>query len=351
MNLSNLCLVRRISVHAVLLACILPLPVAAAEHQASVATSGEPASSSPQASDSASQTATGPNLRQNPNDVLRKFEPSADEEYTLGAGDEILVQFPGHTELSGRDIIGPDGRITLMVAGPIEVANLTREAAAKKIEDALSSYYTNLSATVQVERYGSNHINLLGDVKNPGVLSFDQTPTLLEALSRGGIQNRPDGTVPDKCVIYRGDQVVWIDLQGLLATGSPLANVRLRRNDLVFVPAISDKTISVMGQVQHPGEIVLKRTSTLASVLSDAGGLADAAGNNPEIQIVHRSKAGQTQYVRFKALLKPEGGLEISLNPGDVIYIPKSGLAKVGFVMQQLGPLGTIGSFATIAAR
>ncbi len=347
----NLKLALRAFVNAVLIACILPLPATAAEPQAAkIASEGQVSSGSP-ANDSASQDITAANLRQNPNGVLQKFEPPADEEYTLGAGDEILVQFPGHNELSSKDIIGPDGRITLMVAGPIEVANLTREAAAKKIENALSSYYTNLSATVQVEKYGSNHINLLGDVRNPGVLSFDQTPTLLEALSRGGIQNRPDGTIPDRCVIYRGDQVLWVDLQGLLATGSPLANVRLRRNDLVFVPASSDKTVSVMGQVQHPGEIVLKRSSTLASVLSDAGGLADNAGNNPEIEIVHRSKAGQTQYVRFKSLLKPEDGLEISLNPGDVVYVPKAGIAKVGFVLQQLGSLGMIGSFASIAAR
>jgi len=72
-------------------------------------------------------------------------------------------------------------------------------------------------------------------------------------------------------VIYRGEQVYWVDLQELLTTGSPLADLRLRRNDVIFVPALSTKTVTVMGQVQHPGEISLRHDSTLSSILGEAG--------------------------------------------------------------------------------
>ncbi len=321
----------------------------------------KPPDSAPVGSDIAQTTqATGasvagnqqdPKLKLSPIEALRRFEPSADEEYTLGAGDEISIQFPGRLELASKDVIGPDGRITLPLAGPIKVAGLTREAAGQKIAEALSVYYTNLTATVQVEKYGSNHIVLLGSVKNPGVMDFDQTPTLLEVLSKGGIETRPDGNLPDQCVIYRGEQVFWVDLEDLLASGSPLADLRLRRDDVIFVPALSTRNVTVMGQVQHPGEIALRHDSTLSSVLGEAGGISDAAGNNPELQIVHRSKGGTTQYVRFKDLLKPTGGLEVSLNPGDIVYVPKSGLSKVGFVMQQLAPFLTMGSFAALAVH
>jgi polysaccharide export outer membrane protein len=304
-----------------------------------------------QSGDPAQNTPPDPKLKISPLEALRKFEPPVNEEYTLGAGDEISIQYPGRPDLASKDVIGPDGRTTLPLAGPIEVANLTREAAAQKIAEAMSPYYTNLKATVKVEKYGSNHIILLGDVKNPGTVNFDQTPTLLEVLSKGGIETRPDGNVPEQCVIYRGEEVYWIDLQELLATGSPLADLRLRRNDLVFVPAISTRTVTVMGQVQHPGQIVLKHDSTLASILGETGGLSDGSGSNPELQIVHHSKGDRTQYVRFNDLLKPNGGMEISLYPGDIIYVPKSGLSKVGFVMQQLAPFVTMGSFAALAAH
>jgi polysaccharide export outer membrane protein len=293
----------------------------------------------------------GPTLKLNPIEALRRFEPAADEEYTLGAGDEISIQYPGRPDLASKDVIGPDGRMTLPLAGPIKLAGLTREAAGQKIVEALSPYYTKLTATVEVEKYGSNHVTLLGDVKNPGIVNFDQTPTLLEVLSRGGIETRPDGSIPEQCVIYRGDQVYWVELQELLSSGSPLADLRLRRNDVVFVPAVSTRNVTIMGQVQHPGLIALKHDSTLSSVLGEAGGLSDNAGGNPEIQIVHRSKGGKTQYVRFNDLLKPNGGMEVSLYPGDIVYVPKSGMSKMGFVMQQLAPFLTMGSFAAMAAR
>ena len=312
--------------------------------------SGDPPQSVHQVGNSVPENPADPKLKLSPTETLRKFEPPADEEYTLGAGDEVSIQYPGRTELATKDVIGPDGRITLPMAGPILVANLTREAAADKIAAALSAYYTHITATVEVMKYGSNHVTLLGDVKNPGPINFDQTPTLLEVLSKGGVATRLDGSFPEQCVIYRGDQVLWVELQELLATGSPLADLRLRRNDVIFVPALSSRTVSVLGQVQHSGEIALRHDSTLTSILGEAGGLSDGAGSNPEFQIIHRSKGGKTQYVRFKDLLDPTRGLEISLYPGDVIYVPKSGLAKAGFVMQQLAPFLSIGSVATAVA-
>ena len=311
----------------------------------------DPAQRANQSGDSNPENSTDPKLKLSPLETLRRFEPPIDEEYTLGAGDELSIQYPGRPELASKDVIGPDGRITLPIAGPIEVANLTREEAAHKISVALSAYYTNLTATVEVMKYGSNHVTLLGDVKSPGLINFEQIPTLLEVLSKGGIETRPDGNLPEQCVIYRGEQVLWVDLQELLSTGSPLADLRLRRNDVIFVPAISTRSVTVMGQVQHPGQIVLKHNSTLTSILGEAGGVSDTAGNNPELQIVHRSKGGSTQYVHFKDLLRPTGGMEISLYSGDVIYVPKSGLSRMGFVMQQLAPFLSLGSFAAIAAH
>jgi len=291
-----------------------------------------------------------PALKLSSAEMLRRFEPAADEEYTLGAGDEIAIQFPGRPELTETTTIGPDGRITLPLAGPIAIAGLTREAAAQKIASALMAYYTNVAATLEVVKYGSNHVTLLGNVRNPGQINFEQTPTLLELLSRGGIEARADGTLPDQCVIYRGDRVFWVDLQELLVTGSPLADLRLRRNDLVYVP-VTTRTVTVVGQVQHPGEIPLRRDSTLSSILGAAGGLSDGAGNNPELEVVHRFKGGRTQYLRFRDLLKPTGGMEISLYPGDVIFVPKSGVAKVGFVLQQLAPALMMGSIAAVAVH
>ena len=79
--------------------------------------------------------------------------------------------------------------------------------------------------------------------------------------------------------------------------------------------------------------------------------MSDEAGGNPEIQIVHRSKGDKTQYIRFKDLLKPNGGMEVSLYPGDIVYVPKSGFSRMGFVMQQLAPFVSMAGFAALAVH
>jgi polysaccharide export outer membrane protein len=189
------------------------------------------AQDAPQTPD-ASQGQQDPKLKPNPLEVLRNFEPAEDEEYRLGKGDEIAVDFAGRPELSAKLVIGPDGRITLPLAGDIVLAGLTRSQAAAAIEAALTPYYANLAAQVAVTKYTANKVLLLGAVEKPGVITFDGTPTLLEALTRGGMNTSKDkpSQIPERCAIYRGhDQVVWVDLRALLNSGNALADLRLRR--------------------------------------------------------------------------------------------------------------------------
>ena len=72
----------------------------------------------------------------------------------------------------------------------------------------------------------------------------------------------------------------------MMESGNALADLRLRRDDVVYVPSTTERFISVLGEVQHPGAIPLAFNSTLASILAQAGGITDQAGNNPHIQIV-----------------------------------------------------------------
>ena len=151
---------------------------------------GQAGSAAPEASAPAAtqaQQPPDPQLKPNPMEALRKFEPAADEEYRLGRGDEITIYFSGRPELQAKLVVGPDGRITLPVAGEVMVANLTREEAARKVEEVLSAYYSNLSAMITVTKYTANRVLVLGAVDHPGPVTFDGSPTLLEAITRGGL--------------------------------------------------------------------------------------------------------------------------------------------------------------------
>ena len=302
-----------------------------------------------------------PELKLNPLTALREFEPAADAPYELGRGDEIAIDFAARPELSSKRIVGPDGRITLPLAGSIELAGKTREQAADAIVTALSTYYSGLAVTVGVEKYTSNRVLLLGAVEHPGVINFDQPPTLLEVLTRGGgmapatgnagtltvgYQPRLTASLPDRCAIYRGsDKVVWVDLKGLIASGNGLADLRLRRDDVVYVPSPAERYVSVLGQVQHPGALPLESGMTLSKLLAESGGLTKEAGKGPDVR-VYQSATGVTRIIPFKAVLGP-APLDLTLMSGDVIFVPESGFSSATYVLERLSPLLSI--FTTAA--
>lgn len=292
-----------------------------------------------------------PQLKPNPLEALRKFEPAADEEYQLGRGDELQIDFAGRPELQAKLVVGPDGRITLPVAGEVMLAGTTRTEAAKKIEVALAPYYSNLSALVTVTKYTANRVMVLGAVDHPGPMVFDGTPTLLEAITRGGLPlvgplKRPQ--IPDQCAIYRGsDQVMWVQLRQLVESGNPMADIRLRREDVVYVPDPSERFVSVLGEVNHPGAVQLDSNSTVVSLLANAGGITEKAGSNPHIQIVD-TKTGNTRAIAFKDLLHTTKGLEISLKPGDIVFVPEGGMYRATYMLERLNPLASLAVLAAV---
>ncbi len=325
--------------------------VLSAQQVNSAQTTGMPAA------DDKAPAQTTPELKTNPLENLRNFEPAKDEEYRIGKGDEMTIDFAGRPEMQAKVVVGPDGRISLPLAGDITIADLTRSEAAKAIDEALSKYYSNLVAQVTITKYTANRVVLLGAVDHPGVYTFDGTPTLLELMARGGVEAGPNRSgqipevnqIPERCAIYRGsNEVVWVQLRKLMEQGNALADLRLRRDDVVYVPSVSERFVSVLGEVQHPGAIPLAYNSTVASLLAQAGGLTDHAGNNAHIQIVDTS-SGNSRVLTFKQLIDPATSLEVTLHPGDIIYVPKSGFYRGTYILERFNPLVTVASIALYA--
>jgi polysaccharide export outer membrane protein len=325
----------------------------------------QPVVQAPATVESASAQPNEPTLTMRNQKALETFEPAENEEYTLGAGDELTLSFAGRPELDGKTTIGPDGVITLKYAGSVHVADLTREDAEKAITGTLSKFYNDLSVTVNIDKYSSNRVRVIGYVQHPGEIPFEETPTLLNAISRAGlitptvaasgaagtpsVVSNTGPSVPETCTIYRGrGTAVQVNLRELLMSGNALADMRLRRNDIVFVPEPRHLFVSVLGQVAKPGSIALTPESTLTSVLADAGCCSDTGGYNPRIHILERS-SGKDIIVEYKKLLTLPGQDEYTLHPGDVIYVPVSGFNKVAGVFQKISPVATLVSIAAIA--
>jgi polysaccharide export outer membrane protein len=292
-----------------------------------------------------------PGLQLRSLNALAEFEGAAGQEYTIGDGDELDIQAVGRPEISGSQLVGPDGRITLPLYGSFDVHNMTREAAAKAIAEIFEKYYTSVDVTVRVSKYGSNRIYVLGHIQHPGVLYFEGAPTLLEALTKStATQNGTESSLPPRCAIFRGkEQAVWIDLRAMMEYEGSIVNLRLRRDDVLYIPDEHDDMVSVLGEVQRPGMVKLQPKTTVLELLALAGGLTGNAGS-AKIEI-YRPGAEIAQEVAFKDLLNPQKLIEVRLQQGDVIYVQKGTAAKLGYAIQQLAPLSGILLFGATIGR
>ena len=240
------------------------------------------------------------------------------------------------------------------------LAGLTRTASrCNAIIAALSNFYTDLSVTVRIDKYTSNRVRVLGYVQHPGEIPFEGTPTLLDAISRAGLISptvSKDGVttaigsgIPELCTVYRGNNETYqVQLRNLLMSGNALADMRLRRNDIIFVPEPKELFVSVLGEVTRPGTIPLTPASTLTSVLAEAGCCSEGGGFAPKIHIIQPS-TGKEFDIPYKQLMTVAAQKEYTLHPGDVILIPKSGFFKATYVFQKLSPVTSLAGLATVA--
>ena len=271
-------------------------------------------------------------------DELTKFENETDIIYRLGEGDKINVTVWNRPELSGRHIVGPDGHVSIPLIGSQNIATMTREEAAKNISHNLDRYYKKPIVDIDVEEYKSNRVTVLGRVLTPGTLAFDRPPMLLDVLARSGSLPVLDKQATlTRCAIFRGrDKVIWVDLKRLINNGDLAYNIRLKANDLVYIPDSSDTTVYVMGYVTRPGAYRLTPGMTYLDALAQAGGPLMGA-NTDKIGLYRQSKDA-VQRIPFDNLMTEGKSVNVGLEEGDIIYVPMSTIAEVGYFVQQLMP-------------
>jgi polysaccharide export outer membrane protein len=292
-------------------------------------------------------------------DPLQACEAPNNEEYKLGFGDQISVDVNnGDPKLSGKHTVGPDGRITLGLAGSINVAGSTREEAAANIRAKLALYYTPPpTVVVGVDVYTSDFVTVLGAVEHPGQMMFEQPPTLLSVISRAGMapgQNTSGivsntSGVPDRVALFCGSYTIaWEDFKQLLENNDPHIRMPLKWDTVVYVQSPNDRYVSIFGQVKNPGLMQLRDGATVAQMLAEAGGIVtDKSGRLPKIQIIHEYK-GSIETVPYADLLAAKSEQKISLQSGDIIYVPESAYSRFAVTLEKISPLISIGTVGAL---
>jgi polysaccharide export outer membrane protein len=268
---------------------------------------------------------------------LALIEESNNPVYRIGSGDVLRLEVFGRPEVSGKHIVGPDGKITVPLAGDISLGERTREEGRNLVTERMRTFFTQPFVTLIVDEYTSNQVTVLGRVEHAGVQKFAQAPTLAEVLAGAGAMPILDKQATlTRCAIMRGrDKLIWVDLKALL-NGDPAYNLRMKKGDIVFIPDSSDTSIYVLGQVTRPGSYRLTPRMTVLDALAQAGGPTEDA--KPEQIGLYRAGSNSTEMISFADLINPARAVNFVMEDGDVLFLPRNGISEFGYLMRQISP-------------
>lgn len=223
-------------------------------------------------------------------------------------------------------------------------------------------------------------VTIKGEVTEPGEYRLFDNMGLSDLIFRAGNLTRKAFTLSAEIARLNADgvtELIQVDLSKLLEENDRSYDIRLAEDDQIFIRTIPDwknqRTVTVEGEVRFPGEYALShRGETLFDVIQRAGGLTerafpkgavftrvniaenlrrtnisdiiaksaplkeDSAGNvNPELFFDVKPENMNRIVIDLEtALLSGHNGGNLSLRPGDRIFVPEapSGVQVMGAV-------------------
>ena len=214
------------------------------------------------------------------------FEPNSNlatpENYTLGPGDEVIIDIWGANENSIRQVISPDGSIQISGLGPVHLNGMTIKEANRYLQKELSKIYSGIDgndASTQVKLTLGNirsiQINIMGEVKLAGTYMLSAFSTVFHALYRAGGINEI-GTLRSIKVNRYGKTIADIDVYDLIMKGKMNDGIRLQEGDVINVSTYLS-LVRISGKVKRPMIYEMKPTETLKNSLDYAGGFTGDA--------------------------------------------------------------------------
>ena len=228
------------------------------------------------------------------------FEPDLNiptpKNYILSAGDELLINVWGDSELNLKLKVSPEGTILIPNLGPVSVSGLTIETAENRIRQELGRIMSTLSGntdgantfvSVSLSQIRSIKVNSVGEVVAPGTYTLPSFASLFNALYAAGGVNEI-GSLRGIKVYRNSKEVAKLDVYDYLLNGKYNTNIRLEENDMVIVSPY-DQLAVVRGKVKRNRIFEMKKGETLQQLLNMAG---DFTGDAYKKDVRIKRKAG-----------------------------------------------------------
>jgi polysaccharide export outer membrane protein len=262
--------------------------------------------------------------------------------YVIHVNDQLSVQVYGDPSLTQVVTVLPGGDIFYPLVGRISVGGQTPDQAANTIARALKKFIRKPLVSVSVQSQGQIGVLVLGDVKNPGKYLLGSQAKVSDAIAAAGGLGPIDGNYPDARIADSGGTVRTVSLQQLFQLGNGSVDSPLNDGTAVYIPMPVVITVSVLGSVDHPGEISLREGDDIAIAIAKAGA---SAASNPDlnhVQVRRTLPDGQTVSSEINLYEQLKGGAQtrsFKMQKDDIVYVPQAKHSIGNFIANSLGGL------------
>ena len=310
------------------------------------------------------------------------FTPApVDDDYVIDMGDVLDISFMQNWQLDVTRTVRPDGRVSLLAVGDLNVAGMTVEGVRNRLIDlyrdsGLLQGEPRISVNVNFanfERLDAMSSPLLvrpdGAVRLPGMrndirvagMTLDEASTAISQASAGVLRNNPVVSV----MLMEANPLLG-EMNGIFRI-QPDGRVSIPRigsvqfagysveelserlaaaaHGVVFNPVETSVNIQtatgariyVGGEVKIAGVYPLTSTPSALQAIIMAQGITDDGRMN-SVLVMRRNPEGKPHVFKLNlsnALTKGMTENDISLRAFDVVYVPKKPIAKADLFVEQ----------------
>lgn len=213
------------------------------------------------------------------NNQMLTFQPNMNmatpSNYSLGAGDEVVIDVWGASQQTFTETISPDGVIVIEGVGPCQIGGMSVNEATAYLRSRLGKFYSDCNIQLSLGSTRSIQVQVMGEVNVPGTYTLSSLSSAFNALyAAGGVSDI--GTLRDIKVYRNGRQLASIDVYDLLLNGKSKGNVILADNDIIVVGPY-DALVEIRGKVKRPMFYEMKKNESLSTLLGYSGGFTGDA--------------------------------------------------------------------------
>ena len=240
------------------------------------------------------------------------------DDYTLGAGDQLLIRVWGSTSAEAMVTIDRQGGISFPKLGTLRLAGVKAGQMDAVVKAYFSKFYKDIDVSVSLGRLRKVTVFVVGQARNPGSYSLTGQSTLTSALFASGGPNS-SGSLRNLQLKRQGKTVAEFDLYSFLGSGDKSNDVKLQDGDVLFYPKALGY-MAVLGKVNTPAVFEMKSDKdSLSDFLSLAGGLPVLA--DPRRATLDRIQAGADQPRSIQDVSLLGGGVQTQIKNGDVLTV------------------------------